>query len=266
MQWFLAGLLICLLPACCMASTGLTVTVLYDNYVFEEGLKGEWGFACLVEGLDKTILFDTGGKGDVLLDNVDKLGVDLTDVDIVVISHDHWDHYGGLGAVLARNSDVDVHLLEAFAPERLEIVRQHGARLVVVEGPTEICKGAWLTGPMGTEIKEQALVLHSADGPMVIAGCAHPGIVAMVEKAGQIVGKNVDTVCGGFHLHRDSQESVAEKIEALKSLGVERAGPSHCSGDQTIEQFGQAFGEGAITLGVGRRLAFPSPEASPGAK
>lgn len=71
-------------------------------------------FSCLIEGLDKTILFDTGGNGDILLANMQRLGLDPEDVDAVVLSHIDADHTGGLGAFLARNPDVTVYMPESL--------------------------------------------------------------------------------------------------------------------------------------------------------
>ena len=95
----------------------LTVTIIYDNRVGAEGLKSAWGFACLVEGLEKTILFDTGGDGPTLLGNMAELGIKPRDVDVVVLSHAHWDHTGGLAAFLDVHSAVKVYLLESFPDE-----------------------------------------------------------------------------------------------------------------------------------------------------
>ena len=86
----------------------ISITILYDNYVFTEGLKSDWGFSCLLTGAEKTILFDTGTKGELLLENIEKMK-DPRDVDIVVISHNHRDHTGGLLAFLGKNSDVSVY-------------------------------------------------------------------------------------------------------------------------------------------------------------
>ena len=86
------------------------MTILYDNYVFIDGTKSDWGFACLIEGTEKTILFDTGTKSDVLWHNIKKLNADLSKVEQIVISHNHGDHTGGLKSVLEKKSDVTVYL------------------------------------------------------------------------------------------------------------------------------------------------------------
>jgi 7,8-dihydropterin-6-yl-methyl-4-(beta-D-ribofuranosyl)aminobenzene 5'-phosphate synthase len=125
------------------------VTVLYDNYVFDEACDPDWGFACLITGTEMTILFDTGGKGDLLLANFEKMAVRPTDVELIVISHNHRDHTGGLLPFLKRNRDVSV-FLPAKTPE--DLVRDAGelsAEATVVNEPTTICKGAVVLGPMG---------------------------------------------------------------------------------------------------------------------
>ena len=237
----------------------INITVLYDNYLFKEDLKTDWGFACLIDGLDKTILFDTGTHGNILLDNAKKLGVDLKNVDVVAISHDHRDHYGGMDDFLKQNNQVDVYLLEAFSRQRSQTVQRLGASVISVQEPMQICKGAWLTGEMGTRIKEQALVLDTAEGLVVITGCAHPGIVQIIKKARETIPKkNIHMVFGGFHMLRMSEDDIQDVINTFRDLGVKHAGPSHCSGDRTIAMFRQSYGENFIKLGVGKRIKLAS--------
>lgn len=109
---------------------------------------------------------------------------------------------------------------------------------------------------MGNRIIEQSLVLETTEGAVVITGCAHPGIVSIVKKAQEIVPKNIHTTLGGFHLLRQEEEGVQERIKAFRDLGVLCAGPTHCSGDRTIALFQQAYGDHFVKLGVGRRLLF----------
>ena len=245
------------------AAKDIHITVLYDNYAHQEGLETDWGFACLVEGLNKTILFDTGMSGTILLANAKKLNVDLREVDVVIISHDHKDHYGGLDAFLEVNPEVGVYLLEAFDEERSATVRKRGAKTILVKGAIEICRDAWLTGSVGFWIKEQALVIDTALGAVLITGCAHPGIVPMVKKAKTIVPPNVHMVCGGFHMGGKSDAVIRKTLRAFKDLGVNCAGPSHCSGEQTIDLFQQAYGDHFVQLGVGQRLVLSLAETKP---
>jgi len=125
-----------------MGKNGLTelkITVIYDNDVFQEGLKSEWGFACLIEGAEKTILFDTGGDGAILMANMEKLGIDPAKINVVVLSHKHWDHVGGLPNFLEKNSDVTVYMLESFPDKVKQVAENKEAKIIAVTGPLEIC-------------------------------------------------------------------------------------------------------------------------------
>ena len=71
------------------------LTILYDNYVYEQGTTADWGFSCLVKEAEKTILFDTGTSGEILTNNVKTLNTNLDCVDVIVLSHQHRDYTGG---------------------------------------------------------------------------------------------------------------------------------------------------------------------------
>ena len=75
----------------------MRLKIVYDNEALK-GYKKDWGFSCLVEG-EKNILFDTGAKADILLENMKKMGIDVKKIDAVVLSHNHRDHTGGLSAL-----------------------------------------------------------------------------------------------------------------------------------------------------------------------
>jgi 7,8-dihydropterin-6-yl-methyl-4-(beta-D-ribofuranosyl)aminobenzene 5'-phosphate synthase len=84
----------------------LLITVVYDNNPYIEGLTTSWGFACVIKEAEKTILFDTGGDSAVLLNNMQQLGMDPKEIDVVVLSHIHGDHVGGLNGFLQVNMNV----------------------------------------------------------------------------------------------------------------------------------------------------------------
>jgi len=232
---------------------GLTVTVIYDNRAAAEGLESAWGFACLVEGLEKTILFDTGGDGPILLRNMAELGIEPRDVDVVVLSHAHWDHTGGLAAFLDVHGAVTVYLLESFPDEIGEDSGRRGARVIKVDQPTELCDGATLTGEMIGEagIAEQSLLLSTDSGVAVVTGCAHPGIVSTVERAKEMTGRDVLVIIGGFHMFKDSDASVRRIVSRLQELKVEWGAPCHCSGDSAIQRFADAYGDAFLACRAG---------------
>ena len=235
-------------------TTPLKLTILYDNYVFAEGTKADWGFSCLIEGTKKTILFDTGGKSDVLFHNINHLKVNLKKVDLIVISHNHWDHTGGLASVLEKNHDVCVYTPHSFPHDFVEKVEQAKAKVIPVKESTKICEDVYLTGEMGQRIKEQSLILDTPKGLVIITGCSHPGIVDIVKKAKELLNKNVYLVFGGFHLMRHSKAQVKDIISQFKELGVAYCGATHCTGDEAIALFKEAYGENYVQIGTGRIL------------
>jgi len=130
------------------AAKNLTMTIIYDNNPYNEELETRWGFSCLVEGLEKTILFDVGGEGSVLLKNMEKLKIDPGTIDVIVLSHIHYDHIGGLSSFLEKNSLVTVYMPGSFPQSIKDEVRQVGAKLIEVYNSMEICKNAYSTGEL----------------------------------------------------------------------------------------------------------------------
>jgi 7,8-dihydropterin-6-yl-methyl-4-(beta-D-ribofuranosyl)aminobenzene 5'-phosphate synthase len=236
------------------AAEGLKFTIIYDNYVARDGLKSDWGFSCLIEGLDKTILFDTGTKPEVFRHNLEKLDVDLSTVDQIVITHNHGDHTGGLDLVLKENRNVSVYFPVSFPQAFSRKIENYQAKPVRVKEPLEICPTAFLTGEMGDEIKEQSLVLDTPKGLIIVTGCSHPGIVKILEKAKEIRNRDIHMVLGGFHLMRHSKDQMNEILRDFQSMGVEKCGATHCTGDTQIKMFKEAFGPNFVPLGVGKTI------------
>lgn len=230
------------------------LTVVFDNYPFLEGLETSWGFSCLVEGKEKTVLFDTGGDGDILLNNMAQLGIEPESIDAVVISHTHGDHTGGLARLLESNPNLEVYLPASSGAALKELALSGGSSLVEVSDSLPICEGICSTGVLGNGIDEQAVYVETAAGLLVITGCAHPGVVNMVKSAKESGKGEILLVMGGFHLRDSSVDEIEGIIADFKSLGVVHVGPSHCTGDRAIEAFQSAYGDDFIRVGAGRRI------------
>jgi metal-dependent hydrolase (beta-lactamase superfamily II) len=102
----------------------MKVTIIYDNEAWQPGLEAAWGFSCLVEANGQRLLFDTGGRGAILLQNLETLNLDPGSISEIFISHGHWDHLGGLAELLGLNRDVRVYLpwFCSRLPEAQEVI------------------------------------------------------------------------------------------------------------------------------------------------
>ncbi|MHC4665069.1 MAG: MBL fold metallo-hydrolase [Planctomycetota bacterium] len=229
----------------------ITITVVYDNSAYKEGLETGWGFSCIVTGAEKTILFDTG-RDDAVVRNMEKLGISPESVDVVVLSHIHPDHTGGLESFLDKRPDVAVDLPKSFPAKFKEDAAGSGGQIVEVGQSEKICEGAYSTGELGRWIKEQSLVIQAEAGLIVIVGCAHQGIVKIVSKVKELIEGEILLVMGGFHLEWSSKGKIERVVSAFKECGVRCVGPGHCNGDKARAVFAEHFGKHCTNIGAGK--------------
>jgi 7,8-dihydropterin-6-yl-methyl-4-(beta-D-ribofuranosyl)aminobenzene 5'-phosphate synthase len=233
------------------------ITVVYNNVPHTPGLATAWGFAAVIETDGATVLFDTGGNGPILLANLQRLGIDPASIDAVVPSHIHGDHTGALDHFLGRHSKVTVYMPDSFPIPFRRMVERHGARIETVSGPRRLFANLHSTGEMGESIKEQALIIDTAQGLVVVTGCAHPGIVEIARAAQKNLDKEIHLLMGGFHLLKLGERRLHGTVEALRSLGIHRVAPSHCTGDAAIALFGEKWGSNFNEGGCGVIIEIP---------
>ncbi len=170
---------------------GTVDTIVYDNNRYDRRFIPGWGFSCVVTALENTILFDTGGDGEILLDNMKKLCTRPSEVDVIVLSHIHGDHTERLQEFPRHNSQVTVYLPDSFPTQIKQHIRSFGAEVKSVHEPEELFEGAITMGELNGAVDEQSLLVKVSEVFCLITGCAHPSIINITKKAKETVGKEV---------------------------------------------------------------------------
>jgi 7,8-dihydropterin-6-yl-methyl-4-(beta-D-ribofuranosyl)aminobenzene 5'-phosphate synthase len=241
-------------------SESARLTILFDNVPGRPGLDSLWGFAAVIETGSRTILFDTGSNGRVLLKNMAALGIDPAAVDLLFLSHPHWDHMGGLDSVLELNPDLTLVLHQGFSKHLIADLSGQCRELIVVgTKPRELFPGVLSTGAMDADSMregppEHGLILSGGSVTAAISGCAHPGMERIVERGATLLGKPIDWAIGGFHLMYADAAEIRRAIDALKALDVAYVVPTHCTGDAARAAFRRVYGAHCVEGGVGREI------------
>ena len=228
----------------------LDLTVICDNYPNGQ-LIDEWGVSILIETQDTTALLDTGQSYNGLRDNSLTLNKDLSEVDFVVISHEHWDHVGGLSYIEEVNPGVTVYIPEHIDSQTFNTINQSDLNVVNINDTTIIRPGFAIIGELYGPPYEQALIVNVKDvGLIGIMGCSHPGVHNLIGKAIDDLEINSYMVIGGFHMASASEQAIQATIDGLLECNVQRIFPIHCSGDffreYMLDNYPQQYGEANV--------------------
>jgi len=216
-----------------------------------------WGISYLI-GQD--LLFDTFGDPYVFLRNVKKMNIDLSKIKHIVISHDHWDHISGLWYVINKYKDINVYICPNFDIKIKERIRSFGVNVIETRGFLRIKDEIYSTGEIegkfrNINISEQALVVNSENGLIVVTGCAHPGILKIIEKVkAKFPGERIYLVLGGFHLMESDKRAIEIVAENFKKMGIIKVGPTHCSGNEAQEIFKKIYQDNFVAIKTGQTL------------
>ena len=262
------------------------LTVLFDSFGKDASLQKDWGYSAMIEIAGKRILFDTGNDPLVFEHNVKAKGVDLTNIDFVVLSHRHSDHMGGLSYLLSVNPNVKIYapkenfgifgssLPSSFyrktdsLPAELRYfsgvpppVMKFGtawpnANFELIENTTEISPGisliALVSDKPGTlELRELSLAINTPEGVVLVVGCSHPGIDRIVEAA-MAINKRIHLIAGGLHLALAPDAEITKLVTALHdTYHVEWLAPGHCTGEPAFAQLLKSFEDHFVYAGLG---------------
>lgn len=234
----------------------MQIRVLFDKDTLDENLHTGWGLSFLI---NSQILFDTGENGEWLINNIQQLGLEIDRLQAIVISHDHWDHTGGLWEILKRKK-LKVYGCPNFSQEFKRRIRDLDSEFIGVNRVTKISQGIYLTGEIpglyaGTDIAEQAVIIKTAKGISVLTGCSHPGIIKILKKIkSEFPEQKLYLVAGGFHLIEQDARLIKIIVDEFKKLQVNQVGPTHCTGKEAEEIFRAEYRNDFISIKVGQTL------------
>jgi 7,8-dihydropterin-6-yl-methyl-4-(beta-D-ribofuranosyl)aminobenzene 5'-phosphate synthase len=233
--------------------SGVRLTILFDAISLVRGLQTGWGFSCLVEVGGTKVLFDTGGNGAVLLSNMNKLNIRPESVNLVLISHNSYGHIGGLNDFCRENPNVSVYIPESFPHPAVKAIEKMGTKVIRITSFEEIQPNIFTLGEFAGLFSEQAMVLRTPKGIVVVIGYGHNLITDILQKAKTVFpDEPIYLVSGGFHFGELNKPEKIKFIEDFKDFKVQRIAPYHCCEKSTLRFFKRAFGKNYIKIGVGK--------------
>jgi len=271
----------------------LSITTLVEDTALSDGLLAEHGLSFWIEYGDKRILFDTG-QSDILVRNAKTLDINLAEANAIVISHGHYDHTGGLSAILDIAPKATVYLHPAAIEPKFSrktsgvnsigmpylakkaVQRRH---VIWTATPAQIFPGVSVTGQVSRVnnfedvggaffvdenckkpdelLDDQTLFIESARGLVAVLGCAHSGVVNTLDYISNLTSRNkIYAVIGGMHLLKASRKRIANTIKAFKKYEIQKIVPLHCTGRKAMEDFKNAFSDKCVFLSAGGQIIF----------
>jgi len=273
------------------------VTTLVDNAVAQGGksLLAEHGLSFFIAAGDRRILFDTG-QNLAISNNAHELGIDLNQIDSAVLSHGHYDHTGGLQSLLACKSNFTLYAHPDVFSQKVKqkndeykyvgipldknVLLNYGTRLKLDKNPVALAPGIMTSGEIplvndfeavesGFFVKtdrglnpdtlpdDQALILDSEKGLVVLLGCSHRGVINTLNQVIHLTGKDrIHAILGGLHLGRASEAKLKKIAGHLHAYGLEKIGVGHCTGPRAFLALANEFGNRVFLNTVGNRMEF----------
>lgn len=269
----------------------MKILILVDNTDGEKA-KGEHGLSVYIEYRDKRILLDTGAT-ELFKENADALGIDLSSIDVSVLSHAHYDHSGGTEKFFKENADAKLYVRKGSEENCYHIKDNHfeyigipkgvfpkyDDRIIYADGKCEILPGVWIIphsteGLSSTGIKnrlyvcegenhftgddfrhEQTLILEASGELIVLNSCSHAGPDVIVREVEEAFpGKHIKTYIGGFHLMNTCEEDVRELAKRLKETEVDQFYTGHCTGEEPYKFLREELGDRVEFIHAGMEI------------
>jgi 7,8-dihydropterin-6-yl-methyl-4-(beta-D-ribofuranosyl)aminobenzene 5'-phosphate synthase len=274
-------------------SDGIRITILIDDKKSRPDLNAEHGLSLWIEYGDKRILFDTG-QSNALVGNAEKLGIDLAQTDAIVLSHGHYDHTGGLAAVLDIAAKAKVYLhpsalepkfsrkgakIQSIGMPETAKKALKGRHIIWTITPARLFSGIAVTGQIPRKNNfedvggaffldkdcqkdddlpdDQSLYIESKSGIFVVLGCAHAGVVNILNYIAELAGRcSIYGIIGGMHLLNAASARISKTLESFKKFGIRKIAPLHCTGMNALNEIEKSFQDRFLSLKAGAQISF----------
>ena len=273
----------------------MKLTIVVDDRAQPESpFRAEHGASFAIENQGHTLLFDTGGSGEVLLHNLEAAGLDPGRIEAVILSHGHHDHTGGLAELVGRFPGMAVYAHPDLFRERFSKA-DTGPRPVGppftpsdLEGralfhlgsePQEVLPGVWTTGEIAPRLEaegrapthlirgengwdpdpyrdDMSVVVKVGDGLVLVCGCCHAGLLNTLVYVRRTFGQDPVAVVGGLHLGSTDAPTMDHIVEVLAGYGSPQFWVGHCTGDRGFLRLKMAFGARVALYATGTELTF----------
>jgi len=223
----------------------------------EDGYQSEFGYSVFVRFEGASILFDTGVTPEGLEQNLRTAGIDPKSLDVLVLSHNHSDHIGGISYIRRTNPDIVV-----YGPPRQEIDNRPVTQLEDIERitPNLYVLSTHTDSPTQGISDELSLVMRTEDGPYLLTACSHTGVARIVKKATEITGSQIFHYTGGSRLKFRGTEDTKQVANELNELNVSQVSPGHCSVDHVVDKTLNKHFHGRVLMSAqGRKVALTPP-------
>lgn len=234
------------------------ITTIVDNDVWKEGLAPSWGLSFFVESFSDdekhSVLMDTSGSFKTFFNNALKLGLNLSVIEAVLISHWHEDHCGALSQVLSLLKPQTPVYLPSENSFGIKEIRAADGLPVICQKPIEFIGGMMSTGEVSDGLSEHSLLSNVKGESVVLTGCSHPGLVNILKRAQKVSGtEKMYAVIGGFHISGINEG--LKMGEFLLKLNVRLVSPCHCTSDDAKQAIAKLLGRRYVENGSGKIIS-----------
>jgi 7,8-dihydropterin-6-yl-methyl-4-(beta-D-ribofuranosyl)aminobenzene 5'-phosphate synthase len=228
------------------------LTILYDIVSINHNMKTGIGFSCLIQVGNIKILFDTGGDGLILLNNMHRLHIDPHSIKYLLLSHSRLGNIGGLEDFLNVNRNVVVYIPDKFPAILTENIKIFTKKVHQVLSVQEIYPNVFSLGEFLGIFKEQAMAIRSSKGIIIIVGCAHHGIEVIMQRTQDAFpDETIFMLMGGFHFSGLSEAEKIKMIETIREYKVQNVAACFCCEEVGRKILQRTYNKNFIPLGAG---------------